>query len=120
MTADGSVLDTADVLLVGEADWLDAFVGTLRDRTTGTVHREPGVDAALAAAHSGPTDCIVTDHSLPDGVGLDLLEGLPVEPRTVPVVVADCDRGRGDGECGARHGCERSHYHRCRRDIRRA
>jgi PAS domain S-box-containing protein len=81
------LLDTADVLLVGSARWLDLFAGGVEARTTAAVHRAGTATAAIETVHSEPIDCLVTAHELDGTTGVELVRQLRESTPTLPVVL---------------------------------
>jgi len=89
MTPPATVLDSASVLVVGTAPWVETVSGRLgadaRDVTTVETERD-AIDALADSAH-GDVDCVVTANDLPDASGLSLLRTVRRETATLPVVL---------------------------------
>ena len=79
-----------DVLLVGTAPTRpavsEAFPEDLVETTTAS-----GVDDALDALHEGDVDCVVTDYTLGERNGIDLLDSIRESSSTLPVILYTAD-----------------------------
>ncbi|MDZ7700556.1 MAG: bacterio-opsin activator domain-containing protein [Halobacteriales archaeon] len=83
----GSVA-SADILLVGDTDWLDAFAAELARRCHGTVLEASSIEDALELHRTRSLDCIVTEYELDGATGIQLLESVRDRTATIPVVLA--------------------------------
>jgi len=87
MRSSPSVLDSASVLLVGTADWLEQFAASLETRTDSTVHVSSTEAEALDVFRTEPLDCIVSAYELEEETGVHLLREVRSETTTLPVLL---------------------------------
>jgi PAS domain S-box-containing protein len=91
MTDAVSVLDGARLLLVGDERWLEALGETLETRRDATVQTVRTAQRALETVRDGSVDCLVTEYSLPETTGVELVRILRESTTTLPVVLATAD-----------------------------
>jgi PAS domain S-box-containing protein len=84
-------LDTARILVVGSAEWLERFAETVSARTDASVHTVATATEALDGVHGGRVDCLVTAYTLGETTGIDLVERLRESTPTLPVVLGATD-----------------------------
>ncbi|RLM87972.1 PAS domain S-box protein [Halobellus sp. Atlit-38R] len=87
MVSSTAVLDSSTVLLVGTSEWLTRFAETLEARTDATVDSVASKTAALRAVKAQAIDCLVSEYTLPESTGIDLLEEIRTETTTLPVLL---------------------------------
>ena len=86
-----SVLDTAAVLTVGDTAWITAYGDALRERFDVTVHGVSTASAARETLRRTAIDCVVTDYTLPEATGLDLVRRIRDTTATLPIVLGTAD-----------------------------
>ncbi len=91
MTATRNHLDDATVLLAGARPWLDRFESTLEGRTDAAVHSAASAEAALDRLDTHDVDCLLTERTLDDGTGLELLRAVRTVDRPIATVLATPD-----------------------------
>ncbi|AQL41517.1 bacterio-opsin activator [Halorientalis sp. IM1011] len=80
-------IDSASILFVGEAAWLERVVETFADRTGATIGTVATKAAALDRIRDAPPDCVVVAYELPNETGIDLLRDIDQERERLPVVL---------------------------------
>jgi len=93
MVASQSVLDSSTVLLVGRDDWLTQFAATLETRSEATVQTVEGKVEALELVRERTTDCLISEYTLEDATGLELLREIRTETTTLPVILCTAAGG---------------------------
>lgn len=91
MASPTGTLASAQVLLVGTADWITPLAAALETRRDASVRTVPTADDALAALDDSSVECVVTAHDLRAATGLELLETIREETTTLPVVLCTAD-----------------------------
>jgi glutamate dehydrogenase (NAD(P)+) len=81
------MLESARFLLVGEAEWLDAFAEQVERRFDASVRTASSVDTALDAYQSQAVDCIVTEYELDGATGIQLLRSIREDTAMLPVIL---------------------------------
>jgi len=82
-----SVLDTAAVLIVGDTAWITAYEDALREQFDATVHSVSTASAARETLGQTAIDCVVTDYTLPQTTGIDLVRRIRDTTATLPIVL---------------------------------
>jgi PAS domain S-box-containing protein len=91
MSDTGYLLDTADVLVVGATPWLDTFTETLESDTDAAVHTVETAAEALETVERSSIDCLVTEYTLVESTGVELVRELRKAMPTLPVVLGTTD-----------------------------
>ncbi|MUW13539.1 PAS domain S-box protein [Halorubrum sp. CBA1125] len=86
-----TVLDTAAILVVGDTAWITAYAGTLREQSGATVHSVSTAAAARERLRQTAVDCVVTDYSLPETTGLELVRRVRDTTATLPIILGTAD-----------------------------
>ena len=86
MPVASDVLEGASIVVAGSAAWTDSLVRTLATYGAAPVRTVDRVDEATDACRTTQPDCLVTGLELVDGTGIDLLESVRAECRTLPMV----------------------------------
>ncbi|WP_313692089.1 bacterio-opsin activator domain-containing protein [Halorarum halobium] len=81
------VLNSSTVLLVGTNDWITHFAATLETRTGATVHSVGTKAEAIDIVRKGTSDCLISDYSLEETTGLELLREIREETTALPVLL---------------------------------
>ncbi|MFC6954964.1 bacterio-opsin activator domain-containing protein [Halorubellus litoreus] len=87
MEASSPVVDSATVLVVGDADWTAGFTATLEAETEASAKRAETKAAALDVLQEGGVDCVVSAYELGDATGIELIREVRGETGTLPVVL---------------------------------
>ena len=87
MSSRFGTLQSARVLLVGAAGWVEEFDEALASTTGASVRTAPTRDAALDVFHEEPVDCVVSEYDLGASTGVDLVRAIRDETATLPVVL---------------------------------
>ncbi|WP_302080271.1 bacterio-opsin activator domain-containing protein [Salinibaculum rarum] len=91
MSGPDSALDSSSVLLVGATDWLAALEAHLDAETSGSVRAVSTAAAGLDVVRDSTVDCVVTEYTLAETTGVELLRELRTEESTLPVILATAD-----------------------------
>ena len=86
-----SVLDAAAVVVVGDTAWTTAYARALEAESEATVHRVSTAAAAEETLRETTVDCILTDYSLPEQSGIDLVRRIRDTTATLPVLLGTAD-----------------------------
>jgi len=86
-----SILDTSDIVVVGDTAWIAAYTDALRDQSTATVHSVATASAARETLRRTAADCLVTDYILPETTGIELVRRLRDTTVTLPVIMGTAD-----------------------------
>jgi len=87
MASSPRVLDSSSVLLVGTSEWLTHFAVTLETRTEATVQTVGTKAEALGVFWNQTTDCLITEYTLDETTGIELLREIRTETTALPVIV---------------------------------
>ncbi|QHS17364.1 GAF domain-containing protein [haloarchaeon 3A1-DGR] len=90
MTSSTASLESARVVVVGDAAALDEYADALA-AADADVQRSDTAAAALEAVRSEPVDCLVSGVDLPNATAVELLADVRAESSTLPVIVAAAD-----------------------------
>ncbi|ELZ43195.1 putative PAS/PAC sensor protein [Halorubrum coriense DSM 10284] len=82
-----SVLDQSTIVTVGDTTWIAAYTDRLEARFDATVQSVSTVTAAQEKFHETTVDCIVTDYSLPETTGIDLVRRIRDTTTTLPILL---------------------------------
>lgn len=99
MVSSPTVLDTSCVLLVGRCDWIAEFAETLETHTDATVQTAETSADALDLCRSGGTDCIISEYTLPEATGVELLSEIRTTMDELPVLL--CTTGGSEAVASA-------------------
>jgi PAS domain S-box-containing protein len=84
----GSVLDESAIVVVGDTAWIDAYADALKEQfDDATVHSVSTVSAAQRTLREVAIDCVVTDYSLPEMTGIDLVRRIRDTSATLPIIL---------------------------------
>jgi len=86
-----SILDTSTIAVVGDTAWLTRYVDALQQQFDTTVHRVSTAPAARTTLRQTAIDCVVTDYSLPETTGVDLVRSIRETTATLPVILGTAD-----------------------------
>jgi PAS domain S-box-containing protein len=87
MVAASTVLDESTVVVVGGSDWTARVEADLKMRTEANVQRVLTKADTIDILRSKPLDCIITEETLEDATGLDLLTTVRDRTTTLPVLL---------------------------------
>ncbi|WP_049972647.1 PAS domain S-box protein, partial [Haladaptatus cibarius] len=82
-----TILDSSTVLLVGTSEWITQFAATLETRTDATVQRVQTKAEALIRFRNRKMDCLISEYTLDETTGLELLQEIRNETTTFPVII---------------------------------
>ncbi len=91
MTDTDSILHGAHLLVVGSATWLETVTETLETRTEATVCTVETATDAITTVQQEPIDCLITEYTLGETTGIELVRQLQEVAWTVPVVLGTAD-----------------------------
>jgi len=83
-----SILGSSTVLLVGRTDWLTEFTAALEKRTDVSVQHVRTKPEAIDTVQKRQIDCLITEYSLEETTGVDLLREVRKETTALPVLLA--------------------------------
>ncbi|WP_330633370.1 bacterio-opsin activator domain-containing protein [Halocatena halophila] len=86
-----SILDTSAIVVVGDTEWTASYAAVLRAQSEATVHSVSTVSAAHQTLRRSGVDCIITDFSLPETTGLDLVREIRNTTTTLPIILGTAD-----------------------------
>jgi len=86
-----SILDSSTIVVVGDTAWLTAYVGTLQEQFDATVHHVSTASTAHQHLQETPIDCVITDYSLPETTGIDLVQDIRERTETLPIILGTAD-----------------------------
>jgi PAS domain S-box-containing protein len=81
------LLDTSRVLLVGTTPWLETFEETLNTDTDATVQTIETAPEALDLVRRHPVDCLITEYTLEETTGVELVSQLRESTMTLPILL---------------------------------
>ena len=87
MASSTAALDPSTVLLVGAAEWIAHYATTLKTKTDATVRRAQTKTEALAVLQEQTIDCLLSEYTLEETTGLNLLREIRTETTVCPVIV---------------------------------
>ena len=87
MVSSPTILDSSTLLLVGTSEWVTRFATTLETRTDATLRRVQTQTEALNIVRKRTIDCLISEYSLDETTGLQLLREIRNETTTLPVIV---------------------------------
>lgn len=87
MVSSPTVLDSSCVLLVGRSEWVTQLAETLETRTDATVQTVETKVEALDIFQKRTVDCIVSEYTLDEATGIELLREIRNETTALPVIV---------------------------------
>ena len=85
-----SLRDTPEILVVGSAEWLDAFTEEL-DADEATIQRAETATEALNTSQRTSVDCLVTEYTLAETTGIELVRRLRESKPALPIVLGTTD-----------------------------
>jgi PAS domain S-box-containing protein len=88
MVSSTAVLDSSIVSLVGTSDWVTQLVETLERQTDATVKQVQTKAAAMDIVRNRATDCLISEYTLKETTGLELLREIRNETTALPVLLA--------------------------------
>jgi PAS domain S-box-containing protein len=91
MVSAGPVLDSSTVVLVGTSEWIPQFATALDARTAAAVQTAETGAAAIDIIETQAADCLVSEYTLPETTGVELLRAIRTETTTLPVLLATAD-----------------------------
>ncbi|PHQ37512.1 bacterio-opsin activator [Halorubrum persicum] len=86
-----SVLDQSTIVTVGDTAWIAAYTDQLEAQFDATVQSVSTATAAQERLHETTVDCIVTDYSLPETTGIDLVRRIRDTTTTLPVLLGTAE-----------------------------
>jgi len=90
-----SVLDESTIVAVGDTAWIAAYTDHLDSQFDTTVQSVSTATAAQEILHETTVDCIVTDYSLPETTGIDLVHRIRNTTTTLPLLMGTADGSEG-------------------------
>ncbi|PCR88916.1 GAF domain-containing protein [Natrinema ejinorense] len=81
------LIDSARVLVVGPATWLETFTEALETRTDASVHAVETAGQALETVRRESIDCLVTEYTLAETTGVELVKRIRESTATLPVLL---------------------------------
>ena len=86
-----TVLDESTVVVVGNTRWIAAYTDQLGAQFDATIRAASTAAAAQEIFQRSAVDCIVTEYSLPDVTGLDLVHRIRDATTTLPVLMGTAE-----------------------------
>lgn len=86
-----SVLDTSNIVVVGDTAWIEAYTAALREQFDVTVQTASTVETARKTLQHTTVDCLVTDYRLPEQTGVELVRHIRETTTTLPVILGTAD-----------------------------
>ncbi|MFB6122264.1 MAG: bacterio-opsin activator domain-containing protein [Haloferacaceae archaeon] len=86
-----TVLDASEIVVVGDTAWIVAYASALREQSDATVHSVSTASAARETLRRTTADCVVTDYSLPETTGTDLVRRIRDATVTLPIILGTAD-----------------------------
>ncbi|MFC6988775.1 bacterio-opsin activator domain-containing protein [Haloplanus sp. GCM10025708] len=93
MSLTPTVLDSSSVLLVGTTERIQAYAETLETRSNAAIRRVETERGAREALRNGTVDCLVTEYTLDEITGVDLIREIRADTTTLPVILATASGG---------------------------
>ena len=87
MTVTASILDTARVLVVGSTDWVETFTRVIDSQTGASIETATTVTEALDTVGQSAIDCVVTEYTLGERTGIELVNRLEETMPSTPVLL---------------------------------
>ncbi len=81
------MLHASHILLVGTTHWVEKFSATLDTRTEASVQTVKTAAKALDVFHNRAPDCIISEYTLIEATGVDLLRAIRDETSSLPVIL---------------------------------
>ena len=86
-----SVLDESIIVVVGDTAWIAAYTNQLDTQFGATVQSVSTAAAAQEILHQTDVDCIVTEHSLPETTGINLVRRIRDITTTLPLLMGTAE-----------------------------
>ncbi|WP_224270963.1 bacterio-opsin activator domain-containing protein [Haloprofundus salinisoli] len=87
MSLSPTIVDSSTILLAGTSEWIARFAEVLETRTKATVRRAQTKGEAFDVFRSQVIDCLVSEYTLEEATGLELLSEIRAETATLPVIL---------------------------------
>jgi len=87
MTVTASTLESARVLVVGSAEWVDTFARAVTSQTGASIETATTVAEALDTVGQSAIDCVVTEQTLGERTGIELVNRLKDTMPSTPVIL---------------------------------
>ncbi|WP_262174620.1 bacterio-opsin activator domain-containing protein [Haloarcula laminariae] len=87
MTVTAPTLDTAQILVVGSTEWLEAFTDAVRSQTGASVRAVSNASEALDTVGQISIDCVVTEYTLREKTGVELVNCLKETTPSTPIIL---------------------------------
>ena len=87
MTVTASTLDTARVLVVGSTKWVETVTRVINSQTGAAIQTATTVTEALDTVRQSAIDCVVTEYTLGERTGIELVTRLKETMPSTPVIL---------------------------------
>ncbi|CDK39054.1 bacterio-opsin activator domain-containing protein [Halorubrum sp. AJ67] len=86
-----SILEASTIVVAGDTAWIAAYTDRLDTEFDATVHTVSTAEAAQETLKQTSVDCLVTNYSLPETTGIDLIHQIRDITTTLPIIVGTAD-----------------------------